>query len=115
MNDPLPKPSAAPHADWSDVVVSIPAAIAEIKAGRMIVLVDDEDRENEGDLCMAADAVTPEAINFMAMHGRGLICLPMQGDQLERLRLAMMVPDNENSSGFGTAFTISIEARNGNT
>jgi 3,4-dihydroxy 2-butanone 4-phosphate synthase / GTP cyclohydrolase II len=113
MNDPLPKPAAASHPDWSDVVVSIPAAIAEIKAGRMIVLVDDEDRENEGDLCMAADAVTPEAINFMAMHGRGLICLPMQGDQLERLRLGMMVPDNENSSGFGTAFTISIEAREG--
>jgi len=115
MNDPLPKPTAASHADWSDVVVSIPAAIAEIKAGRMIVLVDDEDRENEGDLCMAADAVTPEAINFMAMHGRGLICLPMQGEQLERLRLGMMVPDNENSSGFGTAFTISIEAREGVT
>jgi 3,4-dihydroxy 2-butanone 4-phosphate synthase/GTP cyclohydrolase II len=115
MNDPLPKPAAATHADWSDVVVSIPAAIAEIKAGRMIVLVDDEDRENEGDLCMAADAVTPEAINFMAMHGRGLICLPMQGDQIERLRLGMMVPDNENSSGFGTAFTISIEAREGVT
>jgi 3,4-dihydroxy 2-butanone 4-phosphate synthase/GTP cyclohydrolase II len=115
MNDPLPKPAAASHADWSDVVVSIPAAIAEIKAGRMVVLVDDEDRENEGDLCMAADAVTPEAINFMAMHGRGLVCLPMQGDQLEKLRLAMMVPDNENSSGFGTAFTISIEAREGVT
>jgi 3,4-dihydroxy 2-butanone 4-phosphate synthase/GTP cyclohydrolase II len=115
MNDPLPKPAAASHADWSDVVVSIPAAIAEIKAGRMIVLVDDEDRENEGDLCMAADAVTPEAINFMAMHGRGLICLPMLGEQLERLRLGMMVPDNENSSGFGTAFTISIEAREGVT
>jgi 3,4-dihydroxy 2-butanone 4-phosphate synthase/GTP cyclohydrolase II len=115
MTDPLPKPAAASHADWSDVVVAIPAAIAEIKAGRMIVLVDDEDRENEGDLCMAADAVTPEAINFMAMHGRGLICLPMQGDQLEKLRLGMMVPDNENSSGFGTAFTISIEAREGVT
>jgi len=115
MNDPLPKPAATSHADWSDVVVSIPSAIAEVKAGRMIVLVDDEDRENEGDLCMAADAVTPEAINFMAMHGRGLICLPMQGDQLEKLRLAMMVPDNENSSGFGTAFTISIEAREGVT
>jgi 3,4-dihydroxy 2-butanone 4-phosphate synthase/GTP cyclohydrolase II len=114
MTDPLPKPAAAPsQPDWSDVVVPIPAAIAEIKAGRMIVLVDDEDRENEGDLCMAADAVTPEAINFMAMHGRGLICLPMQGEQLERLRLGMMVPENENSSGFGTAFTISIEAREG--
>jgi 3,4-dihydroxy 2-butanone 4-phosphate synthase/GTP cyclohydrolase II len=116
MTDPLPKPAAAPsHAESSDVVVSIPAAIAEIKAGRMVVLVDDEDRENEGDLCMAADAVTPEAINFMAMHGRGLICLPMMGEQLEKLRLGMMVPENENSSGFGTAFTISIEAREGVT
>jgi 3,4-dihydroxy 2-butanone 4-phosphate synthase/GTP cyclohydrolase II len=115
MTDPLPKPAAASHVDWSDVVVPIPAAIAEIRAGRMIVLVDDEDRENEGDLCMAADAVTPEAINFMAMHGRGLICLPMQGEQLEKLRLGMMVPENENSSGFGTAFTISIEAREGVT
>ena len=116
MNDPLPKPAAAPlHPDWRDVVVPIPAAIAEIKAGRMIILVDDEDRENEGDLTMAADAVTPEAINFMAMHGRGLICLPMLGEQLERLRLGMMVPENENSSGFGTAFTISIEAREGVT
>jgi 3,4-dihydroxy 2-butanone 4-phosphate synthase/GTP cyclohydrolase II len=114
MTDPLPK-AANLHADWSDVVVSIPAAIAEIRAGRMIVLVDDEDRENEGDLCMAADAVTPEAINFMAMHGRGLICLPMMEEQLEKLRLGMMVPDNENSSGFGTAFTISIEAREGVT
>jgi 3,4-dihydroxy 2-butanone 4-phosphate synthase/GTP cyclohydrolase II len=114
MTDPLPKPAAS-HADSRDVVVSIPEAIAEIRAGRMIVLVDDEDRENEGDLCMAADAVTPEAINFMAMHGRGLICLPMQGEQLERLRLGMMVPENENSSGFGTAFTISIEAREGVT
>ena len=116
MTDPLPKPAAAPPpSDWSDVVVPIPAAIAEIKAGRMVVLVDDEDRENEGDLCMAADAVTPEAINFMAMHGRGLICLPMLGEQLEKLRLGMMVPENENSSGFGTAFTISIEAREGVT
>ncbi|HEU4429363.1 MAG TPA: bifunctional 3,4-dihydroxy-2-butanone-4-phosphate synthase/GTP cyclohydrolase II [Myxococcota bacterium] len=115
MTDPLPKPAVALHGSPSDVVVSIPAAIAEIKAGRMIILVDDEDRENEGDLCMAADAVTPEAINFMAMHGRGLICLPMMGDQLEKLRLGMMVPENENSSGFGTAFTISIEAREGVT
>ena len=116
MTDPLPKPATAPsHSEWSDVVVGIPAAIAEIKAGRMIILVDDEDRENEGDLTMAADAVTPEAINFMAMHGRGLVCLPMLGEQLEKLRLGMMVPENENSSGFGTAFTISIEAREGVT
>ncbi|MDJ0789389.1 MAG: 3,4-dihydroxy-2-butanone-4-phosphate synthase, partial [Myxococcota bacterium] len=81
----------------------------------MVILVDDEDRENEGDLCMAAEMVTPEAINFMAKYGRGLICLPMVEEQLEKLRLAMMVPDAENSSGFGTAFTISIEAREGVT
>ncbi len=117
MTDPLSKTAAANSrpADWSDVVVSIPQAIEDIRAGRMVILVDDEDRENEGDLTMAADAVTPEAINFMAMHGRGLICLPMTGEQLDKLRLNMMVPENENSSGFGTAFTISIEAREGVT
>ncbi len=99
----------------ADVVVPIPAALAEIRAGRMIVLVDDEDRENEGDLCMAAERVTPEAINFMARFGRGLICLPLGEEQIDRLRLGMMVPDAENSSGFGTAFTVSIEAREGVT
>ena len=117
MTDLHPKPAAANSrpADWSDVVVSIPVAIEDIRAGRMVILVDDEDRENEGDLTMAADAVTPEAINFMAMHGRGLICLPMTEGQIDKLRLGMMVPDTENSSGFGTAFTISIEAREGVT
>ncbi len=101
--------------DASDVVVPIDVALAEIRAGRMIVLVDDEDRENEGDLCMAAEMVTPEAINFMARFGRGLICLPLTEEQIDRLRLGMMVPDAENSSGFGTAFTVSIEAREGVT
>jgi 3,4-dihydroxy 2-butanone 4-phosphate synthase/GTP cyclohydrolase II len=101
--------------DTSDVLVKTAEAIEEIKAGRMVILVDDEDRENEGDLCMAAEMVTPEAVNFMAKFGRGLICLPMVEEQLERLRLSMMVPDAENSSGFGTAFTISIEAREGVT
>jgi 3,4-dihydroxy 2-butanone 4-phosphate synthase/GTP cyclohydrolase II len=117
MTDPHPKSAAANSrpADWSDVVVSIPTAIEDIRSGRMVILVDDEDRENEGDLTMAADAVTPEAINFMAMHGRGLICLPMTEGQIDKLRLGMMVPDTENSSGFGTAFTISIEAREGVT
>jgi len=98
-----------------DVLVGVEQALAEIRAGRMVVLVDDEDRENEGDLCMAAEAVTPEAINFMAMHGRGLICLPMCEEQLRRLNLGMMVPDSENTAGFGTAFTVSIEAREGVT
>ena len=101
--------------DASDVVVPIDVALAEIRAGRMIVLVDDEDRENEGDLCIAAEKATPEAINFMARFGRGLICLPLTEEQIDRLRLGMMVPDAENSSGFGTAFTVSIEAREGVT
>ncbi len=96
-----------------DVIVPIATALDEIRSGRMVILVDDEDRENEGDLCMAAEAVTPEAVNFMAKFGRGLICLPMTEGQLDRLNLGMMVPDAENSSGFGTAFTISIEAREG--
>jgi 3,4-dihydroxy 2-butanone 4-phosphate synthase / GTP cyclohydrolase II len=110
--------SAAPtqlHLDASDVVVPIEAALADIRAGRMVVLVDDEDRENEGDLCMAAEKATPEAINFMARFGRGLVCLPLTEEQIDRLRLGMMVPDAENSSGFGTAFTVSIEAREGVT
>jgi len=94
---------------------SIEEAIAEIRAGRMVILVDDEDRENEGDLCMAAEDVTPEAVNFMATHGRGLICLALTEAQLERLNLGMMVPDWENSSSYGTAFTVSIEAREGVT
>jgi 3,4-dihydroxy 2-butanone 4-phosphate synthase/GTP cyclohydrolase II len=107
-------PTPLPY-DASDVIASIPEAVAEIRAGRMVILVDDEDRENEGDLCMAAEKVTPEAVNFMAMYGRGLICLPMEQAQLEKLRLHMMVPDAENSSPLGTAFTVSIEAREGVT
>ena len=96
-------------------LATIPGAIADIAAGRMVILVDDEDRENEGDLCMAADRVTPEAINFMAKFGRGLICLPLEEEQLDRLQIGMMVPDYENTTSFGTAFTISIEAREGVT
>jgi 3,4-dihydroxy 2-butanone 4-phosphate synthase/GTP cyclohydrolase II len=96
-------------------LASIASAIADIAAGKMVILVDDEDRENEGDLCMAAEKVTPEAINFMATFGRGLICLPLEEAQLEKLQLGMMVPDHENSTSFGTAFTISIEAREGVT
>jgi 3,4-dihydroxy 2-butanone 4-phosphate synthase / GTP cyclohydrolase II len=86
-------------------------AIDEIRAGKMVILVDDEDRENEGDLTMAAERVTPEAINFMARHGRGLICLTLTEDQIQRLRLPMMV--QENRAPMGTAFTVSIEARHG--
>ena len=92
---------------------SIETAICELKAGRMIVVVDDEDRENEGDLTMAAELVTPEAINFMATHGRGLICLAMPGERLDELDLAPMTPDN--TALHGTAFTISIDAKEGVT
>jgi len=85
--------------------------IEDIRAGKMIILVDDEDRENEGDLTIAADHVTPEAINFMARHGRGLVCLSITEERAKQLNLPPMVSDN--SSPFGTAFTVSIEARRG--
>lgn len=88
-------------------------AIAEIRQGKMIILVDDEDRENEGDLTMAAEFVTPEAINFMAKFGRGLICLPMSGEMADKLQLPLMA--KHNGSRFGTNFTVSIEAREGIT
>ncbi|MBS1765801.1 MAG: 3,4-dihydroxy-2-butanone-4-phosphate synthase [Acidobacteria bacterium] len=89
----------------------IEAAIEEIRRGRMVVVVDDEDRENEGDLTMAGAACTPEAIAFMATHGRGLICVAMEGEALDRLQIPMMVRDN--TSPFETAFCISVEARQG--
>ena len=101
--------------DLRAAIASVEAAIADIRAGKMVILVDDEDRENEGDLCIAAEKVTPEAINFMAKYGRGLICLSLTEERLDQLRLSMMVPDYENSSSFGTAFTVSIEARHGVT
>ncbi|MBI2211100.1 MAG: 3,4-dihydroxy-2-butanone-4-phosphate synthase [Deltaproteobacteria bacterium] len=83
----------------------------EIRRGRMVVLMDDKNRENEGDLCMAAEKVTPEAINFMARYGRGLICLPLTEEKVKQLALPMMV--SENTSPFGTAFTVSIDAAEG--
>src|SRR5438045_9349303 len=91
----------------------VPTALAEIRAGKMIVVVDDEDRENEGDLTIAAESVTPDVINFMAKHGRGLICLAMTEERLDHLKLGMM--SAENTSNFGTAFTESIDARDGVT
>ncbi|MDH4319849.1 MAG: bifunctional 3,4-dihydroxy-2-butanone-4-phosphate synthase/GTP cyclohydrolase II [Desulfobulbaceae bacterium] len=94
-------------------VSSIEEVLEDIRAGKMIILVDDEDRENEGDLCMAAEAVTPEAINFMATHGKGLICLAMSPNIIDQLNLPMMVRDNK--SPYGTGFTVSIEARTGVT
>src|ERR1700710_2878913 len=91
----------------------VEAAVAEIKAGRMVVVGDDEDRENEGDLTLAAEFVTPEAINFMAKFGRCLICLTLTEERADYLRLGPMT--QENTSRFGTAFTESIEAREGVT
>ena len=91
----------------------VPGAVAEIRAGRMVVVVDDEDRENEGDLTLAAEHVTPEAINFMARYGRGLICLTLTEERADHLRLFPMT--QHNSSRFGTAFTETIEAREGVT
>src|SRR5215510_12229581 len=93
-----------PFTDVSD-------AIEEIRAGRMIVVVDDEDRENEGDLTLAAEKVTPEAINFMAKYGRGLVCLAMTEERLEHLRIGPMTA--ENTSNYGTAFCEAIDARDG--
>ena len=94
-------------------ISTIKEAIVDIKSGRMVILVDDEDRENEGDLCMAAEFVTPEAINFMARYGRGLVCLSLSEDLADKLNLHPMVVDNRSS--FGTAFTVSIEAKRGVT
>jgi 3,4-dihydroxy 2-butanone 4-phosphate synthase / GTP cyclohydrolase II len=99
----------APNSAFTDV----PTAIAEIRAGRMIVVVDDEDRENEGDLTLAAEKVTPEAINFMAKFGRGLVCLALTEERLDHLRIGPMTA--ENTSNYGTAFCEAIDARDGVT
>lgn len=93
----------------------VKTAIEDIRAGKMVILVDDEDRENEGDLCMAGDAVTPEAINFMATHGRGLICVTLNEAQVKRLELPMMQAPGRMGARLGTAFTMSVEAREGVT
>ncbi len=98
-----------PNSPFTDV----PTAIEEIRAGRMIVVIDDEDRENEGDLTLAAEKVTPEAINFMAKYGRGLVCLAMTEERLEHLRIGPMT--SENTSQYGTAFCEAIDARDGVT
>lgn len=93
--------------------VSVPEAVEEIRAGRIVVVVDDEDRENEGDLTIAAEKVTPEIINFMATHGRGLICLALTAERCDHLRLPLI--SAQNTSAFGTAFCESIDAREGVT
>src|SRR5580704_7312999 len=98
-----------PHPPFTDV----PTAIEEIRAGKMIVVIDDEDRENEGDLTLAAEKVSPEAINFMAKSGRGLVCLAMTEERLDHLRIGPMT--TENTSQYGTAFCEAIDARQGVT
>jgi len=90
-------------------------AIAYLRSGRMVVLTDDEDRENEGDLCLAAEKVTPAAVNFMTRYGRGLVCLALTEDKVRALGLPLMVDEHANTSSYGTAFTVSIEARKGVT
>ncbi|MFK8084132.1 MAG: 3,4-dihydroxy-2-butanone-4-phosphate synthase [Granulosicoccus sp.] len=95
------------------VLSSVEQALEAYGRGQMVIVVDDEDRENEGDLVLAADFVTPEAINFMVTHGRGLVCLAMRGELLDRLQIPMMVPQAQNRSGFGTGFTLSVEAVHG--
>ncbi len=98
-----------------DLLARVNQALDAIRAGRMVILVDDEDRENEGDLTMAADKVTPEAVNFMAVHGRGLICLALSDEYVDRLELPMMSAPGRGGPPLGTAFTVSIEARHGVT
>ncbi len=95
--------------------VTIPEAIEAIRNGEIIIVVDDEDRENEGDLVMAAEKVTPKAINFMATHGRGLICLPAEEERMRALDLAQMVAPEQNRAMYGTAFTVTIDAVEGTT
>lgn len=94
---------------------TIPEALEDFRKGRMIIVVDDEDRENEGDLVMAADRVTPDVINFMTRFGRGLICVAMTAQRLEELEIPMMTDPNANTSRFGTAFTVSVDAQHGTT
>ena len=94
---------------------SVEEAVERIRAGKMVVIVDDEDRENEGDLMMAAEWITPDAVNFMALRGRGLICLAMTPERLDELELPLQIPPGENTTSFGTAFCLTIDARRGIT
>ena len=112
MHTPACAPSAGP-AEAVAPISPVDDIVAELRAGRMVILVDEEDRENEGDLVLAADHVTPEAINFMAKYGRGLICLTLTRQRCEQLQLPPMVP--RNGTKMGTAFTVSIEAAEGVT
>lgn len=96
-------------------VASVPEAVAAYKTGEIVIIVDDEDRENEGDLTIAADFVTAETVNFFAKEGRGLICCAMAPSLIDRFALPLMAPDEQNNSGFGTRFTVSVEASKGVT
>ncbi len=107
----MTEPTGPIEGSSEESIARVERALEAIADGEIVILVDAEDRENEGDLCMAADKVTPEAINFMAKFGRGLICLTLTGDHIDRLDIPMMV--NQNTSAFGTAFTVSIEAAEG--
>jgi len=98
-------PAGPKHREFA----AVEEAIQELRRGGMVLILDDEDRENEGDLACAAERVTPEIVNFMATHGRGLICLPMDAERLDELKIPLMVEDN--TSRYGTAFCVSIEAR----
>jgi len=112
MSDGKPYEKPGPvEIDWRDAISSVEEIIEEARNGRMFILVDHEDRENEGDLVIPAQMATPEAINFMATHGRGLICLSLTGERIDQLGLPSMTPTN--SSRHETAFTVSIEAREG--
>ena len=97
------------------VVDRVHRAIEAVRNGKMVILVDDEDRENEGDLCMAAEFATAEAVSFMAVHGRGLICVTLTEEQIDRLDLPMMAAPGRGGPPLGTAFTVSVEARHGVT
>src|SRR6188768_2378181 len=103
------RPMTAEVLPRAQVFATVEEAVEELRRGRMVILVDDEDRENEGDLAIAAEKVTPESINFMARFGRGLVCLALTEERADQLELPLMV--RENTSPFGTAFTVSIEAR----
>jgi 3,4-dihydroxy-2-butanone 4-phosphate synthase len=96
-------------------IASVPEALIAYKTGEIVIIVDDEDRENEGDLTIAADFVTPEMVNFFAKEGRGLICCALAPELLDKFALPLMVPDEDNRSGFGTRFTVSVEAATGVT
>jgi 3,4-dihydroxy 2-butanone 4-phosphate synthase/GTP cyclohydrolase II len=111
----MPADSKTPGAHDPDRLAAVARAIDDVRAGRMVILVDDEDRENEGDLVLAADLVTPEAINFMARHGRGLICLSLTEERVGALGLSLMTSSADNRSPRHTAFTVSIDARRGTT